>query len=396
MSAGALVGVRVLDFSRFQQGPYATRLLSDLGADIVKIERPGGDWDRELRATPDGFSGFFYGLNCGKKSVAVDIQQAAGRDVILRLARDADVVVENFRPGVMDRLGLGYADLSAVNSSLVYAAASGWGPAGPSSSEPMYDMVGQAVSGVSDFNRSTDGQPRLATRGYADAGGGVFLALGVIAALYARAQTGQGQRVDASLVGACIGLHTQEITVSLNQGQISRPQGRVTPASGAFQCRDGEWLVIAATDQKLWEPLSHALGCPQLAADPRFATRALRLNARDVLEPLLEEAFLQHDRDQWLPVMKAHGIPVGPVRTFLELAQDEDALANGYIAEVQDPVWGKRLTAGPPFHLSRTPAAVAGRAPELGESTDSELARAGYAPGEIEALVRSGVVHRAG
>jgi crotonobetainyl-CoA:carnitine CoA-transferase CaiB-like acyl-CoA transferase len=147
MSSGPLAGVRVIDFSRFQQGPYATRLLADLGADVVKIERPGGDWDRELRATPDGFSGFFYGLNCGKKSVAVDIQTAAGREVILRLAREADVIVENFRPGVMDRLRLGYADLSAVNGSVIYAAAGGWGPAGPNRAEPMYDMVGQAVPG---------------------------------------------------------------------------------------------------------------------------------------------------------------------------------------------------------------------------------------------------------
>ena len=395
MSSGPLAGVRVIDFSRFQQGPYATRLLADLGADVVKIERPGGDWDRELRATPDGFSGFFYGLNCGKKSVAVDIQTAAGREVILRLAREADVIVENFRPGVMDRLGLGYADLSAVNRSVIYAAASGWGPAGPNSAEPMYDMVGQAVAGVSDFNRSPDGQPRLATRGYADAGGGVFLATGIIAALYARMRTGHGQRVDASLVGACIGLHTQEITVALNQGEISRPQGRVTPASGAFRCRDGEWLVIAATDQKLWEPLCRALARPALTADPRFATRSLRLRERRVLEPLLEEAFLRRDRDEWLAIMKAHGIPVGPVRTFLDLAEDEDARANGYITEVQDPRWGRRLTAGPPFHLSRTPAAVAGRAPELGESSDTELARAGYTPSQIEELVTSGIVYRA-
>jgi CoA:oxalate CoA-transferase len=392
---GALAGVRVIDFSRFQQGPYATRLLSDLGADIVKIERPGGDWDRELRATADGFSGFFYGLNCGKKSVAVDIRSAAGREVVLRLVRDADVVVENFRPGVMDRLGLGYQDLSSLNSSLIYAAASGWGPAGPNSAEPMYDMVGQAVAGVSDFNRSPDGRPRLATRGYADAGGGVFLAMGIVTALYARARTGQGQRVDASLVGACIGLHTQEITVSLNQGEISRPQGRVTPASGAFRCRDGDWLVIAATDQKLWEPLCRALERPALAADTRFATRILRLQARDVLEPQLEEAFLQRDRDAWLPIMKAHGIPVGAVRTFLELAHDEDVRSNGYITEIQDPVWGSRLTAGPPFHLSRTPAAVAGRAPDLGESTDEELSSVGYSTAEIEALVASGVVQRA-
>jgi len=390
----ALSGIRVLDFSRFQQGPYATLLLADMGAEVVRIERPGGEWDRELRATPDGFSGFFYGLNRGKRSVAIDITSAAGRELVLRMVAEADVVVENFRPGVMDRLGLGYETLRAANPRIIYAAANGWGPAGPNSAEPMYDMVAQAVAGVADFNRDFDGRPRLATRGYADAGGAAFLAMGILTALYVRERTGAGQRVDASLVGACIGLHAQEITVSLNQDRIDRPHGRVTPTSGAFRCRDGSWLVIAATDQKLWKPLCRALGRPELLAEPRFADRASRLAVRTELEPILEAAFLERARDEWIPIMREQNIPVGPVRTFLDLADDPDALANGYILDGFDPVWGRRLSVGHPFHLSESATTPSTEAPLLGQHTDVELRRAGLSSDEIEALADSGAIQR--
>jgi crotonobetainyl-CoA:carnitine CoA-transferase CaiB-like acyl-CoA transferase len=389
---GAMAGIRVLDFTRFQQGPYATRLLADLGAHVLKIERPGGEWDRRLRVAPDGFCGFFYGLNRGKHSVAIDITTAEGREIVLRLAAAADVVVENFRPGVMDRLGLGYDDLRAVNDQIIFAAGTGYGPHGPSSGEPMYDMVGQAVSGVSDFNRSVDGTPRLATRGYADAAGGVFLALGVLAALYTRATRGIGQRVDASLVGACLGLHTPEITLSLHQRTLFRPQRRVTSTSGAFRCRDERWLVIAATDQKLWSNLCAALGRPDLHADQRFAYGAIRERHRDLLEPIVEEVFLGRDRDGWITIMKAHGVPVGPVNTFLDLGDDPDALANGYILVQDDPRWGERKVVGNPFHLSRTPARVGNWTPELGEDTRTELGRAGYSPGEVDRLLSRKII----
>lgn len=391
---GALAGIRVLDFSRFQQGPYATLLLADMGAEVVRIERPGGEWDRELRATPDGFSGFFYGMNRGKRSVAIDISTQAGREAAVRLAEHADVVVENFRSGVMDRLGLGYEQLRAANPRIIYAAANGWGPSGPNAAEPMYDMVAQAVSGVADFNRDADGRPRLATRGYADAGGAAFLAMGVVTALYARERTGFGQRVDASLVGACIGLHAQELGVCLNQGRMDRPGGRVTPTSGAFRCRDGSWLVIAATDHKLWDPLCRALGRPALLEEPRFADRASRLKNRAELEPILEDAFASRERDEWLPRLREANIPVGPVKTFLDLAEDADVLVNGYILSGSDSTQGRRLAAGHPFHLSGSPNVPSMAMPALGEHTADELAAVGYTEAEIDELVRAGVAQR--
>jgi CoA:oxalate CoA-transferase len=393
-AAGPLHGVRVLDFTRFQQGPYATRLLADLGAHVLKVERPGGEWDRRLRVAPDGFCGFFHGLNRGKYSIGIDIASAEGREVVLRLAAECDVVVENFRPGVMDRLGVGYDDLRTVNEQIIFAAGSGYGPDGPSSAEPMYDMVAQAVSGVSDFNRAVDGTPRLATRGYADAAGGVFLALGIMTALFTRARTGVGQRVDASLVGACLGLHAPEITLSLHQEKLFRPQRRVTSTSGAFRCRDGRWLVIAATDQKLWSSLCAALERPDLHADERFAYGAIRERNRDVLEPMVEQVFLGKDRVEWVTIMKANNVPVGPVNTFLDLADDPDAIANGYIVVQNDPRWGEQKVVGHPFHLSRTPARVGNWTPELGEHTGRELLAAGYSAEDIERLLESKIVEK--
>jgi crotonobetainyl-CoA:carnitine CoA-transferase CaiB-like acyl-CoA transferase len=390
---GALEGIRVLDFTRFMQGPYATRIFADLGADVIKVERPGGEWDRRLRPSPSGFAGFFHALNRGKKSIAVDIKTEEGRDVIMRIAADCDVVIENFRPGVMDRLGLGYESIRRVNPGVIFAAASGYGPHGPRSEEPMFDMVAQAVSGVSDFNRSPEGEPRLATRGLADTAGGMFLAMAVLAALFVRERTGEGQRVDASLVGAAIGMHTAEVTIALAQDHVTRLGGRrVTSTSGAFRARDGKWLVIGATDQKLWAGLSTALGLERLSEDERFHTSRIRERNRDVLEPIIEQAFLGRDRDEWVDLLRQNNVPVAPVNTFLDLPLDPDVVANGYIQEQDDRTWGKVKMVGTPFHLERTPARVGDRTPDLGEDSKRQLQRAGYSEDEIAALVAAGTV----
>ncbi|WP_165521841.1 CaiB/BaiF CoA transferase family protein [Micromonospora zingiberis] len=392
---GALAGIRVLDFTRFMQGPYATKIMADMGAAVLKVERPGGEWDRRLRLAPDGFGGFFHALNRGKRSVSVDITTEAGRDIVLRLAADCDVVVENFRPGVMDRLGLGYDKFKAANPRIIYAGASGYGPHGPRHREPMYDMVGQAVSGVSDFMRSSEGVPRLATRGMADSAGGMFLAMAVLTALFMRERTGHGQRVDASLVGACLGMHAAEITIALRDGKVHRPPGRVTSTSGAFRCGDGRWVVIGATDQKLWRNLTLALERDDLFTDERFHRSRVREQHRDVLEPLLEQIFLTRDRDDWVARMQQHNVPVAPVNSFLDLADDPDVLANGYLVRQTDRRWGEVTTVGHPFHLSLAPARVGDWTPELGEDTESELLALGFTAAQVAQLIDDGVVEQA-
>lgn len=393
--SGALAGIRVLDFTRFLQGPYATRLFADMGADVIKVEKPQGEWDRRLRLAPDGFPGFFLALNRGKKSVAIDLQKPEGRDLALRLAATCDVVVENFRPGVMDRLGIGYDAMREVNPRIIYAGASGHGPLGPHYEEPMYDMVAQAVSGVSDFMQAPDGTPRLATRAMADSAGAMFLALAVVSALYVRERTGVAQRVDASLVGSTIGMHTAEITISLHEDTVFRPQGRVTSTSGAFKCGDGRWLVIGATDQKLWRNLTQGLEREDLFVDDRFARSRIREQNRSILEPILEEHFLTRDRDEWIDILQKHDVPVAPVNSFLDLQEDPDVMANGYIVEQDDRAWGRVKVVGHPFHMSQTPAHVHDWTPELGEDTCRELLLAGVPEQEIERLLREEVAHDA-
>ncbi|MER7282710.1 CoA transferase [Dactylosporangium sp. NPDC000244] len=392
---GALDGVKVLDLTRFLQGPYATRILADLGAEVIKVERPGGEWDRRLRQAPDGYAGFFTGLNRGKKSIAVDITHPEGRDIVKALARECDVVVENFRLGVMEKLGLGYDTLREENPQLIYAAASGYGPLGPRSNEPMFDMVAQAVSGLSDFVRTPDGAPRLASRGMADSAGAVFLAMGILTALLAKERTGRGQRVDGSLVGSCLAMHTAEVTIALHGDEVKRTQGRVTSTSGAFRCKDDRWVVIGATDQKVWNGLTTALDRLDLRDDPRFAKSRIREQHRDILEPILEATFLTADRDTWVERMRDNGVPVAPVNTFVEAARDPDVLANGFVVEQPDATWGTIRTVGSPFLLSGTPARVGGWTPELGADTTGVLKDLGISPDRIDGLVAQGVVEQA-
>ncbi len=390
--AGALHGIRVLDFTRFMQGPIATRLLANMGATVVKVERPGGEWDRRLRLAPDGFGGFFHSLNRGKRSVAIDLATDEGKALVLKLAAECDVVVENFRPGVMERLGLGYEDLRAVNPRIIYAAGSGYGPNGPRSAEPMYDMVAQAVSGLSDFVSGEDGKPRLASRGLADSAGGVFLAMAVVSALYVREHTGVGQRVDASLVGAAIALHPAEVTISLHENDIKRTHGRVTSTSGAFVCGDGRWLVIGATDQKVWRGLTVALGREDLFDDERFSKSRVREQNRAEIEPMLEETFLTRDRDEWIARLQENDVPVAPVNTWIEAAEDPDVIANEYIVDQVDRTWGPIKMVGHPFHMSVSPAIVPDWTPELGEDTVAELLAVGLSQAEIDELLAAGVV----
>ena len=390
--AGALDGIRVLDFTRFMQGPIATRLLANMGATVVKVERPGGEWDRRLRLAPDGFGGFFHSLNRGKRSVAIDLATDEGKQIVLKLAAECDVVVENFRPGVMERLGLGYEDLRAVNPRIIYAAGSGYGPNGPRAAEPMYDMVAQAVSGLSDFVSGEDGKPRLSSRGLADSAGGVFLAMAVVSALYVRERTGIGQRVDASLVGAAIALHPAEVTISLHENDIKRTHGRVTSTSGAFVCGDGRWLVIGATDQKVWHGLTIALGREDLFDDERFSKSRIREQNRAEIEPIIEATFLTRGRDEWITRLQDNDVPVAPVNTWIEAAEDPDVVANGYIVDQVDRTWGAIKMVGHPFHMSASPAVVPDWTPELGEDTVTELLAVGLSKAAIDELVSSGVV----
>lgn len=386
-------GVQVLDFTRFVQGPLATRLLSDLGARVIKVEtREEGDMARRVSLQRDGYSGFFEAYNRGKRSLTLDLRKPRGREVALRLAASCDVLVENFRPGVMDGLGLGYEVVRALNPAVIYASGSGFGTAGPSAQRPAFDQVAQGVAGFMDLVGHHDGEPHLALPGLADQTGGVFLALGIASALYARAQTDVGQKIEVSLLGSCIALQAAEITGSIRSGAVKYPERRSHATAGQFECADGRWLVIAANDQRMWLNLCAALGREDLATEHRYRHGRARTENRAALEPVLEQEFRRRPLAEWLRILADTDVPAGPINSYLDLLTDPDVQRNEYIISRQGSRWGASNVVGTPLKFGGTPAEIGTDAPELGADTAAVLREAGYGDDEIAELAIDEVV----
>ncbi len=388
-----LASIRILDFTRYQQGPYATVMLGDMGAEVIKVEdRERGDLGRRLWREPDGFSAFFEALNRGKRSITLDVRKPEGREVALRLVGRCDVVVENFRPGVMDRLGLGYEHARKVNPRVIFASASGFGPRGPRGRWPSFDQVAQAASGWMHALGGPEGEPRLGLPGMMDQIGAMILAWGITTALLARERTGVGQSVDASLLGTAIALQAVDVTHSLRTGRVNYPRRRTTPIVGHFQCADGRWLMVGAVDPKMWLNLCQALDRPDLPTDPRFKNGYVRETNHLELEAELEQAFLTHDRDTWIRLLREADVPVGPANTYVDLREDEDAHANEYVVRRDDSRWGDLEVVGCPVRLSATPARVGDDAPELGADTDAVLRELGFSEAEVAKLRADAVI----
>lgn len=373
-----LEGIRVLDFTRYQQGPFATVILADFGAEVIKVEEPHGDYGRRMWREPDGFSAFWEALDRGKRSVCIDLRRPEGRDLALRLADGADVLVENFRPGTMEKWGLGPDVVLERNPMLVYARATGWGSRGPMAELPSFDQIAQAFSGFAQHAGGGPGhRPEIPYPGIADQTGGMNLALGIVTALFARERTGRGQVVEVSLLGTQLALQAPELLHALHFGRERPREFRAAPTVGHYQCADGRWVMIVGIDQKFWPRIARALHLEHLIEDPRFARGGARYRNRHELERAMESAFAAQPSSYWLQRLRAEDVPASIVQDYLELAESEQPWANGYLAEQDHPRFGRQRVVGPHIQFSATPARLSSPARDLGIDTEEVLADLG-------------------
>ena len=388
--AGPLAGYRILDFTRFQQGPYATVMLSDLGAEIWKVEPPGGDPGRGVDSTGEELNRYFEAHDRGKRSIVLDLRSEAGREAALRMAARVDAVIENYRPGVMQRLGLGFDTLREVNPAIVMVSASAFGALGPQAGEPGYDVIGQATGGVMTLHAANaEAEPVTLPGGFADQVGAMQACVAMLAALLERERNGEGargQQVDVSLLGSQIALQSVYLTGYLRTGEQSFHRRRRMPTFTFYQAGDRRWFVLAVIDPRNWGALCRLLEHPEWEDDPRFSDAAARMTNSDALEALLEEAFAQDDRDGWLARLREADIPCAPVNDYEALAASEQVWANGYLTELADAQGATRRVVGMPWRFSETPGAVQGHAPKLNADADAILAACGYAADEIAEL----------
>ncbi len=391
----ALDGVRVLDQTQVMAGPFCTMLLADMGADVIKIEPPGGETTRQMKLqVAPGVSASFVAVNRNKRGIVLDLKRPEGVAVLKKLAATADVLVENYRPGVARRLGVDYAALSLINPRLIYSSVSGFGQTGPYADQGGYDLIAQGMSGIMSVTGTEGGPPVKVGVPVADLGAGLLATFGILCALRARRVTGRGQFVDTSLFEAGLALSVWEATEFWYTGRMPRPLGtahRMSAPYQAFRASDGHFTV-GASNEKLWPLFAGVLGLDHLVSDPRFATVTSRLEHRAELEELVEQVTGKEPRRHWLARCEVAGIPAGPIHSVPEALADPHAQARGMVQEVDHPTAGRVKALGNPVKLSASPATLRKAAPLLGEDTGPILAELGYDTTEIARLREKGVL----
>jgi formyl-CoA transferase/CoA:oxalate CoA-transferase len=373
-----LAGVRVLDLSRMLAGPYGSMLLADLGAEVIKVEEPEGGDPMRVMGPPflaDGDSAYFLSINRSKKSIALDLAQPAGRDVFLDLVRAADVVWENFRPGVMARLGCDYAALAAANPRIVLCSISAYGQAGPYRDWPAFDLALQAMGGGMSLTGEPGGRPVRMGLPMGDLTGGLFGAFAVASALFRRQITGQGAHVDLSLLDCQVSLLTYLAQYYWTDGRVPGPQGsghRSVVPYQALATRDGR-LIVAVFAEKFWQGFCLALERPEWLQDPRFATNRDRVAHREALVPLMEAVFLTRSTAEWLERLRAHDVPATPILGVDQVLSDAQVRERGMVAEMRHPRHGAVPTLGSPVKVDGAMTLEPQPPPRLGEHTESVL-----------------------
>ncbi len=390
----ALEGLRVLDITQVMAGPFCAMILADLGADVIKIEPRSGDSTRQMPGARGTDSPGFNAVNRGKRAIVIDLKNARGREVLVRMARAADILIENYRPGVMKAFGLDYEALAAVNPRLIYASISGYGQTGPSRDKGGFDLIAQGVSGIMSVTGEPDRPPAKAGVPLTDLGAGLFALVGILAAVESRHRTGTGQLIDTSLVDAGVALSVWEATEYFSGGGVPAPLGsahRVLAPYQAFRCADG-YVTLGAGNDRLFLRMCELLGHPEWASLPDYVDSASRVRNRVTLATLIEAITSTRTCSEWLAAFDDAGIPCGPINDYAHVLNDPQVRARDMVIEIEHPTLGVQKALGSPIKMSATPANATGRAPLLGEHTDEVLAETGFSPAEIVALRGDGVV----
>jgi crotonobetainyl-CoA:carnitine CoA-transferase CaiB-like acyl-CoA transferase len=394
-TAMALEGIRVLDFTQMMMGPWATQFLGDMGAEVIKVERPGsGEWERGLRAMGEllaGQSPFYLAMNRNKRSLTLNLKDPRAREVVLRLVESCDLVTENFRPGVMDRLGMGYEDLRAVNPSIVYVAGTGYGPDGPYADRPGQDLLIQSMSGLAAYGGRAADPPTPSGSSIVDASTALVLAFSAMVGLFHRERTGRGQRIDVSLLNTAVALQCQELTAFMNlERRWERSEAGIGGAwlsapFGVYRTADGH-LALAMGSLAV---LGELLDLPELAA---YDTPERAWAERDDVYRLIARRLPERATGDWLNLFSTRDVWCAPVRTFDDVVDDPQVEHNELLATVEYPGVGEVRVVGMPARFSETPGTIRLGPPTVGQHTDEILSSLGYSAEEIGALRREGCV----
>jgi crotonobetainyl-CoA:carnitine CoA-transferase CaiB-like acyl-CoA transferase len=393
----ALNGIRVLDFSHALAGPYCTLLLADYGAEVYKLESRAGDMGRGWGPPfAGGESSFFLGLNRGKHGISIDLKQKEGLELCLRLIDRMDVLIENFRPGAMDRLGLGYQAVHKRNPRVVYCSISGYGQNGPSRDEAAMDLVVQGSSGLLSITGTADGESVRCGYGVTDVTAGLFAVIGILLALRAREQTGRGQYVDVSMLDNMISTMTSNYVSYLGSGVVPQPMGTAFPTVVPYRVfhTSDRAIAIAVGSERLWAAFCGAIGRPDLKKHPDYESNAARIRNRGGLEPLLDDVFRERPSTEWIERLQAAGVPASLVRNFQDVVEHPQTATRAMFPTLDHPTAGPHRVTGTPVKLSETPGAPGCPAPLLGQHSASALQDLlGLDAADLETLARSGVIY---
>ncbi len=390
----ALNGVRVLDFTQVMAGPFCAMLLGDQGADVIKIEPPEGDATRRMGQSQGKESTGFWAVNRNKRGMVLNLKDPRAQAIARALATTADILVENYRPGVLDSFGLGYEALSQLNPRLIYASISGFGATGPYAQRGGFDLVAQGMSGIMSITGEAERPPVKCGIPVTDLGAGLFALQAILSAYIYRLQTGEGQFIDTSLFEAGVALSIWESTEYFTTGQPPQPMGsahRMSAPYQAIRCADG-YITLGAANQRTWERFALVIGAPELTERPEYKANSDRVQHRQQLEHDIEAITVAKPRTYWLALLEEAGVPCGPIQNYAEVFADPHAQARGLAQEMDHPVGGRIRVLGPAVKLSKTPSQLSRRSPLFGEHTAEILQELGYTGADIRELAEGGAV----